>query len=243
MARKSAQGSLKFTENKWGGRREGAGRKPGKGRRKLLHRSRERLPRRKFGSVLHVTIRLVDDVANVRRWRVFAAFVEILSRAQRDHFRVIEFSLQDGHVHLLVEAGDWRALSNGMRGLEIRLARRLNALLGRSGRAIDDRYHSRVLASPRDVRNCLVYVLQNAIKHARALGGSRVDPLSSAPWFDGWQESAATRPARELIRAVFAHLGATAEPDRPTAEPRTWLLRVGWKRRGLLGLSERPATA
>src|SRR2546428_8822987 len=109
-SRKPCQGELAFRS--WGGRRKGAGRKPGKGRRNLLHRTRATFPKRKHGSVLHVTFRLVDEVANVRRWSVFAAFVELLSHAQRANFRVIEFSLQDGHVHLIVEASDAQALSN-----------------------------------------------------------------------------------------------------------------------------------
>jgi putative transposase len=236
--RAPAQGELRFTG--WGGRRECAGRKPGTGRRKLLHRARQRLPRRKFGSVLHVTIRLVDAVAHVRRWRVFAAFVEIVARAQRDGFRVNEFSLQDGHLHLIVESSDWRALSNGMRGLEIRLARRLNALHGRRGRTIEDRYHSRVLASPREVRNCLVYVLQNAMKHARTLGGLAVDPLSSAAWFGGWRDPEPARKAREMIAQVASSLGIQINPA-PTAPPKTWLLREGWRRRGLVAPTECPA--
>src|SRR5437016_2581687 len=83
-SRKPRQAELAFRS--WGGRRKGAGRKPGKGRRSLLHRTRSPFPKRKHGSVLHVTFRLVDEVANVRRWSVFAAFVELISHAHRSNF-------------------------------------------------------------------------------------------------------------------------------------------------------------
>ncbi|MEO6593154.1 MAG: hypothetical protein ABIP94_00205 [Planctomycetota bacterium] len=55
-----------------------------------------------------------------------------------------------------------------------------------------------------------------------------IDTFTSAPWFDGFRE--AVRVAR--MEAVV----------RPTADPRTWLLRVGWRRLGLLSVHELPAT-
>ena len=96
-----------------------------------------------------------------------------------------------------------------------------------------DRYHDRALTSPREVRNALVYVLGNAKKHAAAgrmlLVRQAIDTFTSAPWFDGYRE-------RFVVR------GLEAVP-RPTADARTWLLRVGWRRHGLLSVHELPATA
>jgi len=140
----------------------------------------------------------------------------------KDAFRIVHFSVQDDHVHLIVEAADATALSRGMQGLAIRLARRVNALLQIRGGFWGDRFHSRELVSPRIVRNAIVYVLMNAKKHGYAIAG--IDSLSSASWFaDGFSP----------------RLEPRAEPP-PTREARTWLGKVGWRRRGMLRTSERP---
>ena len=53
----------------------------------------------------------------------------------------------------------------GIRGLAIRIARAVNRAWLRRGRVWGDRYHAHSLRSPREVRNALVYVLQNFRKH------------------------------------------------------------------------------
>ncbi len=144
------------------------------------------------------------------------------SPAVGDAFRVVQFSVQRDHVHLIIEAHDADVLSRGVRGLAIRLAHAVNRALHVRGRVWGDRFHSRELASPRAVRNAIVYVLMNAKKHgARVASG--VDTFSSAPWFDGF---AARISPSEDSPTVFA--------------ARTWLASVGWRRRGLIALGERP---
>lgn len=86
-------------------------------------------------------------------------------------------------MHLIVESEDHRSLLSGVRGLMVRIARRLNRLLRRRGRFWADRWHGRDLEGPRQVRSALVYVLQNHKKHARS---APLDPLSSAGPFDGF---------------------------------------------------------
>ncbi len=140
-------------------------------------------------------------------------------------FHVVHFSLQEDHVHLLVEAADARALSAGMRRLVIRLANRINRAVrhSRHGKVWGDRYHRRDLDSPTAVRNALVYVLQNGRKHGR-VDRDMLDPFSSADEFDGWAD---------LPR----------DDDIPPLAPRTWLLGVGWIRAGgRIRLAESPRT-
>ena len=79
-----------------------------------------------------------------------------LRQSKRPDFCIAHYSIQDNHVHLLVEADTKAALSSGMRGLMIRLARRVNRLLFRRGRFWADRWHGHALKSPREVRNALV---------------------------------------------------------------------------------------
>lgn len=149
---------------------------------------------------------------------------EILSIAcLRFETRVIQFSIQRTHLHLVVEAKDWRGLSRAIKGLCVRIARAVNGLLGRSGAVFPDRHHARELKTPLEVRNALVYVLQNAKKHGD-VARDAFDAYSSAAWFDGWTVDP---PALLAIRP-------------PVAAPRTWLLRVGWLRHGLIGPQELP---
>ncbi|HEY3352158.1 MAG TPA: hypothetical protein VGQ83_02835, partial [Polyangia bacterium] len=180
----------------WGGRRRGAGRKPGP-RPRTLHRRRPWHDRRQ---PVHLTLRALPDVAGLRGPEVFPALCAAFVAAQRPSFRLVHFSVQDDHVHLVIEAMDARALSSGTRGLTIRAARAVNRVLGRRGPVWDGRYHRRDLASPREVRAVLVYVLGNGRKHRRL---QHLDPCSSAAWFDGW----ATSPSPRIRRCATPAAG------------------------------------
>src|SRR6266571_584745 len=203
----------------WGGRRPGAGRKLTPGRRPgVPHRSR---PPHAAAHPLHVTLRTGPAVRCLRSERVFPTVSRALAAASHSGFRILQFSVQDDHLHLIVEADDTRALRRGLRGLAIRLARAVNRALGRRGAVWEERYHARALTTPRAVRHALVYVLMNLRKHR---GGERgLDPCSSAVYFDGWRDPLQTAP-----------------PPAPVVRARTWLAAVGWRRLGLLGLEERP---
>jgi hypothetical protein len=162
-----------------------------------------------------------------------------LARAcERGEFRVAHYSLQRDHVHMIVEARGKHALARGMKSVGARLARAANRVFSRSGPVLDGRFHHRVLRTPREVRNALAYVLLNARRHfAKARAGRRppvrLDRASSGRWFDGWK------------RAWGSRLGAEAPdaPRREVAPARTWLLRVGWRRHGLVDPSELPGIA
>jgi hypothetical protein len=133
-------------------------------------------------------------------------------------------------MHLLVEVDDHRALSRAMQGLATRLAKRLNHRLEHRGPVFADRYHARGLTTPLEVRRALIYVLHNHRRHTVAPGHpSGFDPLSTAPYFNGFAPSIARPPS-------------TAPPEElPVAQPKTWLLRIGWQRHGLLGARDVPA--
>src|SRR5438093_7957223 len=110
---------------------------------------------------LHVTLRTGPAVRCLRSARVFPALHRALAAASHGGFRVLHFSVQDDHIHLIVEADDTRALGRGVRGLVIRMARAVNRALGRRGAVWGDRYHARALTTPREVHNAIAYVLRN----------------------------------------------------------------------------------
>jgi hypothetical protein len=156
---------------------------------------------------------------------------------ERPGFRLVHYSLQGNHAHLVVEARDKITLGRGMMAIASRLARAVNRVAERSGPVLSERYHLRLLPTPREVRNALRYVLLNARRHAGAKGGGVpsgevcLDPASSARWFDGWK--------RSDPRALDQRPAASNE-RRPVAPPRTWLLTVGWRRHGLLEPADVP---
>jgi len=84
-----------------------------------------------------------------------------LARASRRRFRLLQFSIQADHVHLIVEGDDATAFRRRIEGLAIRVAKAVNRVLRRHGRVWADRHHTRDLRTPREVRHALVYVLQN----------------------------------------------------------------------------------
>jgi REP element-mobilizing transposase RayT len=130
-----------------------------------------------------VTIRVRRGVWNLRSQRCFNRIAQAFSAVKkRESFRVTHFSVQGNHVHLIVEAADRPALSNGMRALLIRIARSLNALMGTHGRLYEDRYHETVVTTPSQLRTVVRYVLENHAKHMREIGkpAPAIDPFSSA---------------------------------------------------------------
>jgi REP-associated tyrosine transposase len=210
-----------------GGRREGAGRKPASSRPPVHHVRRPGMPKR---STAHVTLRVRRDVPSLRSRYLAREFQSRMRRGcERGEFRVCHYSIQRDHVHLVVETVGKEALGRGMKSVGIRLARAVNRVFGRMGPVLFGRYHLRVLRTPQEVRNALAYVLLNARKHWRQRTGSAppvvIDVASSGAWFDGWK-----RPPP----------GAEPEGPRPVAPARYWLLREGWRPRGLVDPAEVP---
>jgi REP element-mobilizing transposase RayT len=147
-------------------------------------------------------------------------------------FRLVHYSIQRDHVHLIVEADDHVALGRGMKALGTRIALTVHRVFGRRGKVLAGRYHLRQLTSPRHVRNALRYVLQNIWKHrfqrTGQAGAAKIDEASSGRWFTGWRSrDAPTAPG----------------PPREVAHPRAWLLTAGWRQCGLIALAEIPGQA
>ena len=190
----------------WGGKRRGAGRKPKSERPGVPHVSRPLLSKH---HPVHVTWRMLPHVWNLRSRRSFrelsAAFAEACNRAG---FRLIHFSVQGNHLHLIVEASDAERLSRGLQGLAVRTARGLNRMMGRTGKVFADRFHQHVLRSPAEVARAVAYVLGNFVVHALRRG----EPVS-ATGPDGYSSARPRETGPPLV-----------------APAQSWLLRAGWHR-------------
>ena len=226
MGLRSRQLQLELaTRSKWGGARSGAGRKPGPSRRDP-HRRRPPLASR---HPCHVTLKVEKDVPQLRTRNLVVELERSWREVcQRGRFRLVHYSIQTNHVHMIVEAGSARDLACGLKSIAARFSRGVNRVFHRAGRVLVDRCHVHVLRTPREVRNAIGYVLLNSRRHLAKCGRplpeiTRIDPASSGRWFAGWR-----------IAAPTVH-------DPPAvATPRTWLLSVGWRRLGLIDSAEVP---
>jgi REP element-mobilizing transposase RayT len=213
----------------WGGKRDGAGRKKSKRKHDSAHRTRPEL--RRYHPV-HAVMRVRNGLPKLRQGRAYRAIRKSLVKCLgSEGFRVCHVSIQGTHLHFIVEARDRAALSAGMKRLNILIAKALNRELGRSGSPFAYRYHATQITSPKQARHCLAYVLNNWRRHREDYTCERaqlasLDPYASGLSFDGWTVG------RFAVPADFTPL--------PVAEPTTWLLRVGWKKHGLLDMREVP---
>ena len=178
------QGSFRFRVR--GGARKGAGRKPSGERAGVPHAPRALLQAR---FPVHVTWRMAPAVWNLRSRRCFGRLQRAFYSASRNGFKLVHFSVQGNHLHLIVEAANARALSRGMCGLGVRVARGLNRVMHRHGKVLADRYHAHILRTPTEARHARAYLLQNARKHYALIGP---DPYTSL--------TPVTQPATFLMR-------------------------------------------
>ena len=201
--------------------RKRPGPKPG-ARRGVPHTKRARHVR---WNPIHITLRAANDLPSFRQQLIYLAFLKAFRTTRREDFRIIEFSVQKNHLHLIVEAENNDALARGMKSFTVRSNRLFNAASGRRrGQVWAGRYHRADLKTPRQVRNAIVYVINNGRKHGEVTSPKLViDACSSAPWFLGWT----------LARTV-------REGPRPTEEPRTFLLSRLWQKHGRIHPTETP---
>lgn len=150
-------------------------------------------------------MRLRQEVWNLRTHRCFRALRRAFVRGcERFGFRVVHFSVQGNHVHMIVEAPDAEALGRAMKRLEVRMARALNTVMNRRGPVFADRYHARLMTSPQQSARAVRYVLENWRVHGERGHwevADGIDPFCSAAW------------------------SARAPPL--VAEPQWWMLRIG----------------
>jgi REP element-mobilizing transposase RayT len=180
-----------------GGRRNGAGRKAQKrANGKRVHNTHAVREHFTASRPVHVTVRVRSGLPSLRGPVLAPVVLKAMEAGnERAGFRLVHFSLQVNHVHLICEADGAAALAAAMRALNGRIAKAINKQLGRTGSVIEDRYHLEVLRTPTQVRNAVRYVLRNGEKHgvhiALRHGDARPcpDPLSSAAWYGYWRES------------------------------------------------------
>jgi len=214
-----------------GGAREGAGRPRKKGRASEHHKVRPDLDANK---PLHVTTRVVPRAYGLRRRDTYAVIrdASFIAAMHAPDFRIVHLSIQRTHLHLIVEAADRTTLWKGMQGFLISAARGINRLAKKRGAVFADRYHTRALSTPREVRNCIAYVLNNWRRHGEDRERPwKLDPFASGVSFAGW---------KELEHSAFMFRPPPTYASLIVWLPKTWLLGTGWRKHGRIGAFEVP---
>jgi REP element-mobilizing transposase RayT len=126
----------------------------------------------------HVTIRMLPSVWNMRSQRCFSVLQRAMWKgsAKSFGFRLVHFAVMGNHIHMLVEANGKQALSRGMQGMNIRIAKALNRVMGRHGPVLSDHYNAKILLTPSQTLRARAYLLRNATKH---YGWCGPDPFAS----------------------------------------------------------------
>lgn len=150
----------------WGGRRPNSGRRRKKSQG-VSHSVREKVQDR---TPLHINFKFKTRIRNKDSLRTLKRAIK---NAGSHGLRVIHYSMQSNHIHLIIESANNEILTRGMRSLTITFAKGL-----KKGSIQIERYHLHVLKSLRETKNAVHYVLFNEQKHAN-LKTAYIDEYSS----------------------------------------------------------------
>jgi REP element-mobilizing transposase RayT len=210
-----------------GGRRKGAGRPRKLRQHDAPHRKR---PSLSASHPVHVVLRTTAWTPRLRCGAIYRALRRVLERyLGRADFRIVHISIQDNHLHLLVEAADRRALTRGMQSFAINAAR---AIQRGPGKVFAYRYHATQIKTAKYARNALAYVLNNWRRHredARTTKtlAAKLDPYASGLAFKGWSQRVRFETPPGYV-------------PLPVSQPCTQLLVFDWQQFGRISLFEQP---
>lgn len=216
-----------------GGKREGAGRKKTGFCKDAPHRRRPELDAR---HPVHVVLRMQRRIG-LRDLDIHKVVDRVLRKyLGRDDFRIVHLSIQNTHLHMIVEAANRAALTWGMQSFGIRFARAYQRDFGGLGKVLKYRYFSRQITTKRYARHALAYVLNNWRRHRMDYENGRelpwkLDPYSSAPSFTGW-----TR--RFVVPEGYKPFPSYVPLS--VSQPQTALLRFDWEKYGRISPYECP---
>lgn len=138
-----------------GGYRKGSGRTRlhSKG---VAHRTREKV---KHYQPLHINFKFRTFIKKKDSLRILK---RALINARKQGLRIVHFSMQSNHIHLIVEALNNEVLSSGMRALTVTFAKGL-----KMGKVQVERYHLHVLKTKQEVKHAVHYVAFNQHRHEK----------------------------------------------------------------------------
>lgn len=116
-------------------------------------------------SSLHLTIKVQKIKADIKNKMILTMLKKAILNARRMGLKVIHYSLEYDHVHLLIEADNNVILGKGMQSLGVTLSKAINRTKRIKGRVYKHRYHFRKINSARELKNVMFYIFNNGVKH------------------------------------------------------------------------------
>ena len=207
-----------------GGKRKGAGRR--KNRTGCInHVKRAELNGRE---PIGITLKLISGLPSIRTPMIMCALARAVRLARRFGLKVVHFSVQSNHIHLIVEAASKGTLTRGMRSLTTSLVKAVHRFIGFGfcGRVLKGRYHAHVLKTPTEVKRAIHYVVFNLAKHKNC--APFVDPFSSVFGLNRIESFLGSGEAEKISREILRRPSCYATIGDSISEPATYLLRAGW---------------
>jgi REP element-mobilizing transposase RayT len=192
------------------------GRRPRCGRKRIKPRGVSHCTREKVSgkTPLHVNFKYRTSIRNKDSLKLLKKAIQ---NARGHGLRVLHYSLESNHVHLILEAASNALLTQGMRSLTITMAKGLGL-----GRVQIERYHLHVLKSIREVKHAIHYVLFTRQRHEKRTY-STIDQYSSV---------LLVKNALELIKKFAQEKNVTLkickEEEYSLDEGESFLAKKGW---------------
>jgi REP element-mobilizing transposase RayT len=126
---------------------------------------------------LHLTVKILRAKAKLKNKIILSILKRSIMNARKKGLRVIHYSLEYDHIHLLIEADDNFILGKGMQAFGVTFSKALNRMRKMRGAVYKHRYHFRKIIGARQLKNVLNYLFTNGLKHNTAK--SILNPFNS----------------------------------------------------------------
>ena len=100
---------------------------------------------------VHVSMKRARLAPSLRSQRLLSLLVAHFAAAVKRGIKVLHFSIQHDHLHLLIEGKDKKELARGLQLLFSRIAFAVNRVAHRHGSLFRERHHRRALTTPTEV--------------------------------------------------------------------------------------------
>jgi REP element-mobilizing transposase RayT len=215
------------------------GGRPKKAEEKLKgHRSRPSISGK---TPLHITVKLLEFFQYLRNKSIAKAFKKAIICARKQGLRIIHYSLQDGHAHIIVEADNNEILSSGMQAFGISFAKNVRKHFFENikdkndatppSQVYKERYYIHILTTPREVKNAIAYVLRNSYRHGKT--PNLADLFSSIVLIEDislWEKlfGDALASWEHYFKNLLDKENFKNRLREFLDSPQSWLLKTGW---------------
>lgn len=108
-----------------------------------------------------------ENKADIQNKRILKALHHAIRKARAKTLKVVHYTLEYNHIHLLVEVESHVHLGKAMQAFGISLAKNINKAKAIKGSVYKHRYHLRKITTPAELKNVLHYIFSNGVKHKR----------------------------------------------------------------------------